>query len=200
MRKMIKLPAPQKDLKFPLMKALELRRTNRIWKSSNLSEQELSNLLWAANGITVEETDKNISKRTAPSAKNLQSLKIYVALDKGLFLYDEKTHVLVSLNENDIRDQICNQRTIKSIPVGLIYVSDFTRLNGYVGTDDNPKWFVAGTETGFVSQNVYLYCASANLSSVFIGMVNRKKLHKIMELESHDKIIFTQVIGKSVDE
>lgn len=200
MAKMIKLPNPQKELEFPLMKALEIRRTKRKWKDSNLSDQEISNLLWAACGITMEETKKNKSKRTVPSARNSQTIKIYVALDIGLFQYDEKQHGLIEINEKDIREHIGNQKMMKSTPVGLIYVSDYTKLKGYVGTDDNQKWFVAGTETGFISQNVYLYCASAKLSTAVIGLVNRDKLHEIMGLKDYEKVVYTQAIGKSIDE
>lgn len=197
---MIKLPFPQKELEFPLMKALELRRTRRKWINTNLTDQEISNILWAACGITQEETKSTKSKRTAPSARNSQSVSIYVALDKGLFLYDEKNHGLVLMSEKDIREHISNQKMMKSSPVGLIYVSNFSKLKGYIGTDDNQKLFVAGTETGFISQNVYLYCASAKLNTAVIGLVNRNKLHEIMGLHDYEKIIYTQAIGKSMDE
>lgn len=197
---MIKLPDPQKDLEFPLMKALEMRRTKRKWKDSNLSDQEISNLLWAACGITMAETKKNKSKRTVPSARNSQSIIVYLAFDIGLYQYDEKQHGLIEINGKDIREHISNQKMMKSTPVGLIYVSDYSRLKGYVGTDDNQKWFVAGTETGFISQNVYLYCASAKLSTAVIGLVNRDKLHEIMGLKDYEKVVYTQVVGRSVDE
>lgn len=200
MAEMIKLPIPQKELEFPLMKALEIRRTKRRWKNSTLSDQEISNLLWVACGITMEETKRNKSKRTAPSARNSQAIKVYIALDKGLFQYDEKEHGLILINEKDIREYISTQKMMKSTPVGLIYVSDYSRLKGYIGTDDNQKWFVAGTETGFISQNVYLYCASAKLSTAVIGLVNRDKLQKIMGLHDYEKVVYTQAVGKSIDD
>lgn len=192
------LPLPQKELEFPLMKALMMRRTKRRWSNSKISEQELSNILWAACGITMEETQKSKSKRTAPSARNSQCIKVYVALDKGLFQYDEKNHQLIFIKENDIREYLSNQKMMKSAPVGLIYVADYSKLKGYTGTDDNRKLFVAGTETGFVSQNVYLYCASANLSTAIIGLVDRDKLQEIMGLQNYEKVIYTQVIGKTI--
>ncbi|MBI9033131.1 MAG: SagB/ThcOx family dehydrogenase [Bacteroidales bacterium] len=200
MEEIISLPNPQKDLEFPLMKALENRRTKRRFKESNLSISEISNILWAACGITKEETIRSKSKRTAPSARNSQTIKIYVALDKGLFLYDEKNHGLIRILEADIRKYISNQKMIKSTPMGLIYVSDYSKLKGYIGTDDNQKWFVAGTETGFISQNVYLYCASAKLNTAVIGLVNRDKLQAIMGLPDFEKVVYTQAIGKQLDD
>jgi SagB-type dehydrogenase family enzyme len=200
MAEMLKLPSPQKDLEFPLMKALEMRRTKRRWQYSNLSDQELSNVLWAACGITKGETMRSKSKRTAPSARNSQTISIYVALSKGLYLYDERNHGLILVGEKDIRAYISNQKMMKSAPVGLIYVSDFSRLKGYVGTDNNRKWFVAGTEAGFISQHVYLYCASARLSTAVIGLVDRDKLKEVMALREFEKVVYTQAVGKSLDE
>ena len=194
----IKLPPPQKGLDFPLMKSLELRRTRRKWKDTSLSDQELSNLLWAACGITVEETSKSKSKRTVPSARNSQTIKIYIALGNGLFRYDEENHSLIQIFEDDIREHISNQKMMKSTPAGLIYVADYSKLKGYVGTDDNRKWFIAGTETGFISQNVYLYCASAKLNTAVIGLVNREKLQEIMGLKEYEKVVYTQAVGKAL--
>jgi SagB-type dehydrogenase family enzyme len=175
-----------------------LRRTKRKWKDVNLTEQEISNLLWAACGITVEETKRSKSKRTAPSARNSQSIKVYVAINTVLYLYDEKNHRLVLKIEKDIREHIGTQKMMKSAPLGLIYVSDYSKLKGYIGKNDNHRWFVSGTETGFISQNVYLYCAAANLSTAVLGLVDRDKLHEFMRLEKFEKVVYTQAVGKSI--
>jgi SagB-type dehydrogenase family enzyme len=196
----IKLPEPQKDLVFPLMKALEKRRTTRKWKNDPLSEQELSNLLWAACGITKEETKRAKCKRTAPSACNSQSIKIYVATEKGLFLYDEINHQLIQILSEDLRGNIGTQKMMHSVPVGLIYVSDFSKMKNFLFRNDEQRWFFSGADTGFISQNVYLYCAARNLSTAVLGLVNREKLHKVIGLKEHEKIVFTQVIGYSLDE
>lgn len=196
----IKLPAPQKDLDFPLMQALEKRRTIRKWKDDPLSDQELSNLLWAACGITQAATNRRKSKRTAPSASNSQAIKIYVALQQGLFLYDEKNHQMIQIVLKDIRENIGTQKMMRSAPVGLIYVSDYSKMKTYLAKDDHRKWFVSGTDTGFMSQNVYLYCTAAKLSTVILGLVDREKLHEVMGLKADEKVVYTQVVGKSVDE
>lgn len=199
MNDFIKLPEPQKDLTFPLMKAIEKRRTKRKWKKDSLSQQEISNVLWVACGKTMEESKRSKSRRTVPSSRNSQTIKVYVATDKGLFNYDENSHGLHLIKSDDIREELTNQKMMKDMPLGLIYVSDFSKLKGYVGTDNNRKLFVAGTETGFISQNVYLYCASAGLNTAVIGLVNRDKLHATMGLVDNEKVIFTQAIGKSLD-
>jgi len=199
MTNFIKLPEPQKDLDFPLMRAIEMRRTKRKWQNSNLSEQEISNLLWAACGITHKETTKSKSRRTVPSACNSQEIKVYIALSKGVYLYDEKNHQLIKILARDIREDIGTQKMMRSAPVGLIYVSDYSKLKTFQFKDDNRKWFTSTTDTGFISQNVYLYCAAANLSTVILGLIDRDKLHKALELNENERIIYTQVVGKSLD-
>jgi SagB-type dehydrogenase family enzyme len=195
----IKLPIPQKDLDFPLMKALEKRRSTRKWKDEPLSDQELSNLLWAACGVTKEETKRSKSKRTAPSACNSQEIRIYVAMKNGLFLYDEKDHQLVQILSKDIRENIGTQKMMRSAPVGLIYVSDYSKMTNFLFRDDEQRWFFSGTDVGFISQNVYLYCAAAKLNTVVLGLVNRDKLHEFMRLKEREKVVYTQVVGKSLD-
>lgn len=196
----VQLPEPQKELIFPLMKAIEKRRTKRKWKKDSLSQQEISNILWVACGQTMEQTKRSKSRRTVPSSRNSQTIKVYIATDKGLFSYDENSHGLRLIKSDDIREGLTNQKMMKNIPIGLIYVSDFSKLKGYVGTDDNRKLFVAGTETGFISQNVYLYCASAGLNTAVIGLVNRDELHEKMGLFDYERVVYTQAIGKSLDD
>jgi SagB-type dehydrogenase family enzyme len=195
----IKLPEPEKELEFPLMKAIETRRTKRKWKDSNLSELEISNLLWVACGITHNETKQSKSRRTAPSACNSQEIKVYIALYNGLYLYDEKNHQLIRILAEDIRKHIGTQKMMHSAPVGLIYVSDYSKLKTFFFKDEARKWFTSAADTGFISQNVYLYCAAAKLSTALLSLVDRDKLHKIIGLNENEKIVYTQVIGKSLD-
>jgi SagB-type dehydrogenase family enzyme len=199
MAEIIQLPAPQKDLSFPLMQALQERRSKREWKDEALPLQELSNLLWAACGITQAGKHKTKSKRTAPSGCNSQSIDVYVAIKDGLFRYDEKGHQLIRVLAEDIREHIGTQKRMQSAPLGLIYVSDHSRMIMYFGKDEDKKMFFSGNHAGYVSQNVYLYCAASKLNTVVLGLVDRDKLHSIMNLKDHEKVIFTQVVGKSID-
>jgi len=196
----IKLPEPQKNLGFPLMKALENRRTKRKWKDSELSEQEISNLLWVACGITHKETKKNKSRRTAPSACNSQEIKVYIALSNGVFKYDEKEHQLIKVQSEDIRENIGKQKMMRSAPVGLIYVSDYSRLKTFQFKKEEDKWHTSAADTGFISQNVYLYCAATNLNTAILGLIDREKLHDLIGLNDCEKIVYTQVVGKSLDD
>jgi len=199
MTDIISLPPPQTDLDFPLMRAIKERRTKRKWQDAELSEQELSNILWVACGITYEATKNAKSRRAAPSACNSQEIQVYVVLRKGVFLYDETEHRLVKVMEDDIRQHMGTQKMMQNAPLGLIYVSDYRRITSPLFKDDARRWYTSFADTGFMSENVYLYCAAANLSTAVLGQVDREKLHGIMRLGEREKVMYSQVIGRTIN-
>lgn len=186
--KQIKLLPPQTDIGMPLMQALKERKTSREFSSKNLPLQELSNLLWAAWGINRPDSGKH----TAPSAMNTQEFDIYVAKADGLYLYDAKEHILQPILAEDIRAATGGQDFVKEAPVNLVFVSDYSRFG-----DRNleVKTFYSATDVGFISQNVYLYCASQGLATVVRGGVNKPELEKIMKLGPDQKVILAQTVG-----
>jgi SagB-type dehydrogenase family enzyme len=186
--KPIQLPPPQTEIGKPLMQALKLRQSARSFDSKPLSLQELSNLLWAANGVNRTES----GKRTAPTARNWQEIDVYVALPEALYLYEARTHSLKPVLAKDLREATGSQGFVKDAPVNLVYVADFAKM-GNASEDDKNRY--SGTDTGFVSQNVYLYCASQGLVTVVRGMVDRSSLSKVMQLRPDQKIILAQTVG-----
>lgn len=195
MENTIKLPEPQKDLEFPLMKALEKRRTIRKWSNIIVSEQEISNLLWAACGITKNKYGNVKSKRTAPSACNSQEIRVYIIIKQGVFLYNEESHELIEIIAMDIREHIGTQKMMKTAPMGLVFVADLSRMISPFVKSKEAQRFCAWVDTGYISQNVYLYCAASNLGTAVLSLVDREKLHKLMKLKDHEKIVLTQAIG-----
>jgi SagB-type dehydrogenase family enzyme len=185
----VELPAPERDGGKPLMQALALRQSQRAFAPDALSPQELANLLWAACGVNRSES----GKRTAPTAVNWQEIDVYAALPQGLYLYDAKTHKLLPVLDQDIRQAAGKQGFVRTAPVVLIYVSDHARM-GRAGEKDRD--FYSATDTGFISQNVYLYCASAGLATVVVGMVDKPALEKTMGLRPDQKVILTQPVGR----
>jgi SagB-type dehydrogenase family enzyme len=186
--KPIQLPPPQTEIGKPLMQALKLRHTSRSFDSKALPLQELSNLLWAANGINRPES----GKRTAPTAVNWQEIDVYVALPEALYLYEARTHVLTPVVTNDLREATGRQGFVKDAPLNLIFVADFAKMKN--ASEEN-KNFYSATDTGYISQNVYLYCASQGLATVVRGMVDRPSLAKAMNLRPDQKIILAQTVG-----
>lgn len=183
----IQLSQPQFNRGKLLMEALKERQTNRSFSSKELPLDVLSNLLWAADGINRPEA----GKRTAPSAVNWQEIDIYVAMKKGLYLYNYKSNILEPVLAQDIREFTGKQDFTKDAPVNLIYVADFSRMSG----DENKDKFYSAVDTGFISQNVYLFCASEGLATVVLGMVDKPALAKIMGLKDKQNIILTQPVG-----
>jgi len=182
------LPKPQTDGGRALMQVLKDRKSSRAFSTEKLPLQVLSNMLWAAWGINRPESGKH----TAPSARNRQEIDVYVALAEGLYLYDAKAHTLVPVLAKDIRAMTGGQPFVKDAPVNLIYVSDFSKMGT---TPADQKDFYSATDTGFISQNVYLYCASEGLATVVRGYVDRGALAKAMKLRPNQKVILAQSVG-----
>ena len=169
------------------MQALKKRESGREFSSRELSPETLSSLLWAAWGINRPD-----GRRTAPSARNLQDLDVYVAMSDGLYLYEAKNHQLQRILSEDIRAATGNQDYVKDAALNLIFVSDLAKLNV---PDPMAVEFFTGTHTGFLSQNVYLFCASEGLSTVVRGNVDTAALAKVMKLRADQKITLTQSVG-----
>jgi len=187
----IKLAPPQVEKGKPLMQALKNRQSLRNIAADKLPLQELGNILWAACGINRPES----GKRTAPTAKNWQEIDVYVALPEGLYLYDAREHILAPVLNEDIRPFAGKQKFIQTAPVVLIYTADFDKMTK--ASEEN-KIFYSTTDTGFISQNVYLYCASEGLSTVVIGMVDKPRLEQKMKLKPAQHVILTQPVGYPV--
>lgn len=182
--KTISLPAPQTTGGQPLMEALKNRKSAREFSSEELPLQILSNLLWAANGINRPD-----GRRTAPSAHNAQEIEIYVAKRDGLYQYDARQNALTTVFAKDIRAITGKQDFVKEAPVVLIFVADLKKL----GNESDRFYDVV--DTGFVSQNVYLYCASTGLATVVLGWINREAIAEAMKLNKDQQVILTQPVG-----
>jgi len=186
--KPIQLPKPQMDGGKPLMQALKERKTTRAFSPEKLPVQTLGNLLWAAFGVNRPES----GQRTAPSAMNRQEIDIYVAMADGLYLYDAKENTLQPVLAQDLRAATGMQPFVTNAPVELIYVADYSRMGR--GSDEDKNLYSAA-DTGFIGQNVYLFCASEGLATVVRGSVDRPALAKAMKLRPEQRIILAQTVG-----
>ncbi len=184
----IELPKPQTDGGRPLMQVLRDRKTVRDFSSEVLPPQVLSNLLWAAFGINRPES----SRRTAPSARNFQETDIYVALATGTYLYDAKAHKLQPVIAADIRKQTGNQPFVGIAAVELIYVADYARMGGASEAD---KITYSNADSGFIGQNVYLFCASEGLATVVRGGIDRQAISTALKLRPEQHITLVHTVG-----
>lgn len=184
----IPLPPPQMDGGKPLMQALKQRKSLREFSGEKLPLQVLSNLLWAAFGVNRPES----GHRTAPSAHNWQEIDIYVSTTDGCYLYDAEVHRLQPVLAEDIRAMTGGDAFVSEAPVNLVYVADFSRMKK---ASEQDRVFYSAADTGFIAQNVYLYCASEGLATVVRGGVNREALVKRMGLRPEQRIILAQTVG-----
>ena len=118
--------------------------------------------------------------------------KIKHTPDFFFVIYDAKAHVLKPVFPEDIRALTGTQPFVKEAPVNLVFVADFSKI-GRAKEED--KIFYSAADTGFISQNVYLFCASEGLATVVRGLVDRPVLAKAMGLRPDQRVILAQSVG-----
>ena len=183
----IALPPPRSKGGLPLIEALALRRSTRAYSDRPLPSQVLSDLLWAAFGV-----NRPSGNRTAPYWRHIMVIDVYAATADGVWLYEPKKHSLLLQFRADIRTNTGLQDFVGTAPLNLIYVAHGERMQ-----DISPqeRRLYASVDTGFIGQNVYLFCASEGLATVFRGAVNYEELNRIMHLGTDQFITFAQTVG-----
>lgn len=169
------------------MQALSERKSVREFSSRELNPQILSNLLWAAFGVNRPD-----GRRTAPSAMNRQTIDVYVVKADGAYVYDAAKNQMLPVAAGDLRTATGTQPFVGQAPLNLVYVSDYSKMGDSPEID---KATYAGAETGFVGQNVYLYCASEGLATVIRASIDRDALAKALKLKPEQHIVLAQTVG-----
>lgn len=182
------LPRPRIEGGMPLMLALNARHSTREFSIQLLSQQTLSDLLWAAGGVNRPES----GKRTAPSARDWREIDIYVVTARGVQVYLPETHALNRVLERDVRAMTGRQEYPGMAPLNLVYVANYQRMTE---ADEEQKAFYAATDSGFMAQNVYLYCASSGLGAVVRAAIDRNALAVALGLGPHQHITLAQSVG-----
>ncbi|MGA2853253.1 MAG: SagB/ThcOx family dehydrogenase [Verrucomicrobiota bacterium] len=182
----VDLPAPQKTGGMPLMEALAKRSTARAFATNELSNQQISSLLWAAFGINRPD-----GKRTAPSANDRQETAIYVLLKSGAYVYSAVSNKLDMVVAEDIRALGGIQAFVKDAPVTLVFVADLAKSGGNNESTRN----MANIDAGYISQNVYLFCTSESLATGARAMVDRAALGQKLKLRPDQLIVLAQSVG-----
>jgi nitroreductase len=183
----MQLPAPKTAGGMPLMQVLKLRRSTREYADRPLPLQVLSDLLWATYGVNRPSGD-----RTAPYWRHIMVIDVYAAMADGVWFYDPKGHLLRKHLSADIRAATGQQDFVGSAPLNLVYVAHGERMRD---VSPEQRRLYASVDSGFIGQNVYLFCASEGLASVFRAAVDYKKLEKAMQLEDEQFVTFAQTVG-----
>ncbi|MCQ2135583.1 MAG: SagB/ThcOx family dehydrogenase [Bacteroidales bacterium] len=169
------------------MQALQNRKSVREYSNKELSLQEISDLLWAAQGKNRED-----GRMTSPTARNRQEIRVFVFTKDGVCLYDHDNHSLVAVVDGDHRGLCAGpQAFVKQAPVCLLMVADFEK---YGSEADHAKTMVF-CDAGIVSENINLYCAAAGLCTVPRGIMNHEGLIKLLGLSSKQVPVLNNPVG-----
>jgi SagB-type dehydrogenase family enzyme len=186
---MWKLPAPKKKSKISLEEALSLRRSSKQgFTNKPLTEEEIGQILWAGRGVNRPE-----GKLTSPSAMARYSVSVYVATDKGTFIYIPENHSLSPIDTKDIRRGIGTQEHMQTAPVILIFVADFSKL-----PEDFPmqrKISFVCAEAGTIGENVYLQCATLKLGTCFVASVDKDFVSTALNFGKDVEALFAMPVG-----
>jgi len=185
----VKLNAPSKDRGFSIMKSLSVRQSVREWNGKSLDIQDLSDLLWAANGIN--RPDKGM--RTAPSYRDVQDMSLYVITKDGAYLYDPKENILTPVAAGNYMAEAAGpQKTVENAAAVIIMVSDLTKIN-VKDKCEKIKW--ASVDAGVVVENICLFCAGTGLAVVPRATMDTEKLRVILKLKDTQEPIMNTPVG-----
>ncbi|MGE5383843.1 MAG: nitroreductase family protein [Omnitrophica WOR_2 bacterium] len=184
----ISLPSPDRTGGRPLMACLNDRQSSREFSTKELSMQDISNLLWAANGINREKE----SKHTAPTSMNSQNMEVYIILKDGVYQYDDKANKLKMIQPGNHMKAAGKQDFVEKAMLNVIIVSDMTKLGD---ASLESKLLNSGIHAGAIIQNIYLYCASAGLHTVVRAWFDQDTLSQALKLSSDKRVILAQTVG-----
>jgi SagB-type dehydrogenase family enzyme len=181
---LVVLPAPDFEGQIALGKALSARRSLREFKAGAVSLAEVSQLLWAAQGVT---SDKG--HRTTPSAGALYPLELYLlagnveGLEQGVYHYQPKEHAILRIAKDDLRLELAkaaiSQDWMAHAPLILVITAIYERTNAKYG--DRTIRYV-NMEVGAASQNVALQGEALGLGTVMVGAFYEMKVQSLLEL------------------
>jgi hypothetical protein len=195
----IVLPKPETDGGKSVMASLLERKTTRTISPKELPEQVLSNVLWAGFGVNRNTAGFNKKGRTAPSASNSQEIDLYVALSKGVYIYEAEGHQLLPVVEGDFRGR-SGRRNAATAPLNIFYIADLSRYDlgpsqpdRAIGDPEVQKSYYY-TDTGFIAQNIYLCAASFGLAAWFHNCDKENTIGEF-KLKPTQRVLFAQTVG-----
>jgi len=193
----ITLNPPDTARGLPFMTAVAVRASPTEWSDRPLSMQDLSDLLWAANGISRPEENKT----TASSAMNAHDVDIYVFMENGVFVYDYRRHVLTPVVVGDHRSAAMMRRpggqagdtpTRPEAAIQVVLVSDASRFRA--GTpEQHYEW--GAIDTGIISQNIALFCAATGLKTRPRALIDKQGIHDLLGLGESQRVILNHPVG-----
>lgn len=188
----ISLPAPDMKAKSAnVIETLSTRHSTREFASTELTNQQLSTLCWAACGLSRDD-----NHRTAPTARNKQEIRLFVFTAKGVYEYDAKANQLVEKVKGDKRALIAGTKAFKQdfvldAPVSLLMVIDFDKF----GSSDEKAMQMGCVDAGIVCENINLYCQAVGLVTVPRATHDTEGLRKLLGLTDKQLPIMNNPVG-----
>jgi len=202
--KSIRLNEPDKKRGLPFMEALSVKASALEWSEKELSLQDLSDMVWAANGINRPES----RKYTASSALNAHDIDLYLFMKEGVYIYDADNHTLKGVLDGDFRSHVMMlplsrpgdaerpppppRPVLSDPPVQIILISDFSRFR--FGTKEQ-KYEWGAIDAGIVSQNISLFCAATGIKTRPRALMDKEKIKKILNLKETQYIFLNHPVG-----
>ena len=193
----ISLPAPRQDSGFSLERALHERRSVREFSKAALTQEEVSQLLWAAQGITSRE-----GLRTAPSAGALYPLELYLAagnvqnLDPGIYKYVPAGHKLKKIMAGDQRRELAaalSQDCVANAAAVLVFTAVERRTTRKYGSRGVRYMHI---EVGHAAQNVFLQATALGLGAVVVGAFDDDRLRETLKLPEGEAPLYLMPLGR----
>jgi SagB-type dehydrogenase family enzyme len=188
----LELPKPVRQGRMSLEEAITRRRSVREFKEEALTAKELSQLLWAAQGITHRE-----GLRTAPSAGALYPLELYVATSDGFFRYEPRSHRLKRRAELDLRPAICRaaleQDAIREAPAVFVITAIYERTAQKYGEARTPRY--VHMEVGHAAQNLLLEAVALGMGGVPVGAFYDAEVQNALSLPREERPLYLIPVG-----
>lgn len=188
----IKLLPPDLKRGKGTMQALMERSSVQALDTVELSLRDLSDLMWAANGINRPAN----GKRTAPSAQNSQEVDVYTCTAKGIYRYDAAVHVLAQVATGDYRALAASRQAwVAKAPVIVLLVADISKFKG---GEEAQRLNWGAMDVGIVSQNISVYCSAVGLGTRPRAFMEVDKLSAILKLQPSQKLMLNHPVGYKV--
>lgn len=184
----IELPRPSQSGGMALTEALAHRRSVRSFAATPLTPAEISQLVWAAQGITDDK-----GRRTAPSARAQYFLHLYVASAEGVFEYIPVGHQLQKLSAQDVRAKLSGQKQVAAAPLVLIVTGEYERATKQTTPEVALRW--VNLEAGHATQNVLLQAEALGLGAVPVGGIDPKQIQAAASLPGQNVAIYLIPVG-----
>ena len=200
------LPSPLTSGTVSVEQALANRRSQRDYVDKAISAEQLSQVLWAAYGITSPKPDRPALRggfRAAPSAGALYPFDIYVVIGKvdgieaGVYKYISEENKIIRAIDKDLREELCaaalGQKMVKEAPVTIAYIAIYERMTKKYGDRGADRYVCM--DLGHSSQNVYLQAETLNLGTCAMGAFNDEKVTEVLQLNEEEIPLYLMPIG-----